>query len=114
MDLIDEHDGVRMSLDLLHDLLQALFEVAPIAGAGEQRTHIEGEHGGAFQNLRHLALDDLAGETFRDGGLADAGITDEERVVLLAPAQDLNGALDFRLTSDERIDPTFLRLLVEV
>ena len=96
MDLVDEHDGVRMRLDLLHHLLQALFEIAAIARAGEQRAHVEGEDGGAFQHLRHLALDDLAGKSLRDGGLADAGIADEERVVLLAAAQDLDGALDLR------------------
>ncbi len=31
-------------LDLLHHLLQALLEVAAIAGAGEQRAHVEREH----------------------------------------------------------------------
>ena len=66
------------------------------------------------QHLRHLALDDLAGKALRDGGLADAGIADEERVVLLAAAQDLDRALDLRLAADQRIDLAVLRLLVEV
>ena len=34
-----------MVLDLLHHLLQALLEIAAIARAGEQRTHVEREHG---------------------------------------------------------------------
>ena len=114
MDLVDEHDRVRMLLDLLHHLLQALFEIAAIARAGEKRAHVEGKDGGAFQHLRHLALHDLAGKSLRDGGLADAGIADEERVVLLAAAQDLDGALDLRLATDQRIDAAILRLLVEV
>ena len=103
-----------MLLDLLHHLLQALFEIAAIARAGKQRAHVEGEDGGAFQHLRHLALHDLAGESLRDGGLADAGIADEERVVLLAAAQDLDRALHLRLAADQRIDLAVLRLLVEV
>ena len=73
-------------LDLLHDGLQPLLEVAAIARAGEQRAHVEREDRGVLQNLRHLALDDLAGEAFGDGGLADAGVADEQRVVLLPAA----------------------------
>ena len=45
VDLVDEHDRVRVLLDLLDDLLQALLEIAAIARAGEQRAHVEREHG---------------------------------------------------------------------
>ncbi len=114
VDLVDEHDGVGMRLDFLHHLLQALLEIAAIAGAGEQRAHVEGEHRRVAQHLRHLALDDLAGEALRDGGLADAGIADEQRVVLLAAAQNLDRALHLHLAADQRIDLAVLRLLVEV
>ena len=34
------------------------------------------------ENFRHFALDDLAREAFGDGGLADARIADQQRVVL--------------------------------
>src|SRR5207253_8580383 len=37
-----------------------------------------------------------------------------ERVVLLPPAENLNGAVDFLLAADQRIDLAVLRLLVEV
>jgi hypothetical protein len=50
VDLVDEHDGVRVRLDLLHDLLEALLEVAAVAGAGEQGAHVEGEDGRAPEN----------------------------------------------------------------
>ena len=66
------------------------------------------------QHLRHLALDDLARETLGDRGLADAGIADEQRVVLLPAAQHLDRAADLGLAADQRIDPALLRLLVEV
>ena len=45
VDFVDEQDRVLVLLDLLHHLLQALFEVAAIARAGEQRAHVEREHG---------------------------------------------------------------------
>jgi len=59
-------------------------------------------------------MDDAARQTLRDSGLADAGIADEQRVVLLPPAQDLDGAVDLGLTADQRVDLAFARLLVEV
>ena len=114
MDLVDEHDGVRVRLDLLDHLLQALLEIAAVAGAGEQRAHVEREDGGVLEHLRHLARDDLAGQAFGDGGLADAGIADEQRVVLLPAAEDLDRALDLGLAADQRVDLAVLRLLVEV
>ena len=43
---------------------------------------------------------DLAGETFGDSCFADAGIANKQRVVLLPAAQNLNRALDLRITSN--------------
>ncbi len=57
---------------------------------------------------------DLAREALGDGRLADAGIADEQRVVLLAAAEDLDGALTSLLAADQGIDPALARLLVEV
>jgi hypothetical protein len=114
VDLVDEHDRVRVGLDLLHDLLEALLEVAAVAGAGEQRAHVEGEDRRVLENLRDLALYDLARETFRDGGLAHARIADEERIVLLAAAENLDRAVHFGDAADERVDLALFRLLVEV
>ena len=39
-----------------------------------------------LQALGHVALDDALGEALDDGGLADAGLADEHRVVLGAAA----------------------------
>ena len=47
VDLVDEHDRAGIGLDLLDHLLEALFEIAAIARAGEQRAHVEREHGRA-------------------------------------------------------------------
>ena len=96
------------------DLLQALLEIAAIARAGQQRAHVEREHGRVREHLGHLALDDLAGQALGDRGLADAGIADEQRVVLLPAAQHLDRALHLGLAADQRIDLAVLRLLVEV
>ncbi len=39
-----------------------------------------------------------------DGGLADAGLTDQDGVVLGAAGKDLNGATDFLVPADDRVD----------
>ncbi len=114
MDLIDEQDRTRIVLKLLDHLLEPLLEIAAIAGPGEQRTHVEGEHGRAFQHFRHFAVDNPAREAFGDRRLTDAGLADEQRVVLLPAAEHLDGAADLGVAPDQRIDLAFARLLVEV
>ena len=114
MDLVDEHDGAGIGLDLAHHRLEPLLEIAAIARAGEQRAHVELEDGGIGQHLRHVAHDDAAREALGDRRLADAGIADEERVVLLPPAQHLDGALDLGPAADQGIDAARAGLLVEV
>ena len=49
-----------------------------------------------------------------DRGLADAGLADEQRVVLAAAAQHLDHALELVLAADQRIDLAVARELVQV
>ena len=114
MDLVDEEDRLLVVLDLLHHLLQAFFEVATVARAGQQRPHVEREHRRLGEHLGHFAADDLARQTFGDRRLADARVADKQRVVLAAAAQHLDRALHFRFAADQRIDAPVARLLVEV
>ncbi len=83
-------------------------------GAGDQRAHVERVHGAVGQHLGHFVLDDHARQAFGDRGLADAGFTDVQRIVLATTAQDLDGALDLGLATDQRIDAPFHRLLVQI
>jgi hypothetical protein len=68
----------------------------------------------SFSTSGHVAFDDLARQALRDCGLAHAGITDIERIVLRPAAQDLHGAVDLGGTADQRVDLAAARLLVEV
>ena len=114
VDLVDEHDGARAGLDFLHHGLEALLEVTTVTGTGEKRAHVELVDRAVPQNLRHLVIDDLAGKAFGDGGLADTRVAHEQRIVLLATAQDLDGPAHLGLTPDQRIDLALASLLVEV
>ena len=57
-----------------------------------------------FHRVRHIAGNDAAGEALDDGGLADAGLADEHRVVLGAAGEHLQHAADLVVAADDRID----------
>ena len=52
----------------------------------------------------HVAVDDPAGDALGDGGLADAGLAHENRVVLRAARKDLQHAADLLVTPDDRVE----------
>src|SRR3546814_6586348 len=83
-------------------------------GARQQHAHVERIDDGLQEHLRNIALDDLAGQPFGDGRLADARIADIERIVLRAAAEDLDGALHLLAATDQRIDLSVAGLLVQI
>ena len=58
--------------------------------------------------------DDLLRQAFDDGGLADAGLADQDGVVLGAPAQHLLHPLQLVLAADERVELVFHRGLGQI
>ena len=104
MQFVDEHDD--LSCAVRHGLqyfLQTFFKLTAILGPGYQRSQVQGIQGFVLQTLRHVPRHDTAGQAFHDGGLAYTGFADEHRVVLLPAAQDLDGAADLVVTTDDRI-----------
>ena len=114
VDLVDEQDDVAAGLDLLEHLLQALLEVAAVAGTGDESAEVEGVELLVAQGVRNVVVDDPLGETLDDRGLADAGLTDEHRVVLRAPRQDLHDPLELVRSADHRVELVLTRHLREV
>ena len=115
MHLVDEEDDLALRrFDLRQHRLQALLELAAIFGAGDERAHVEREHLLVFQALRHVALDDAMGEPLDDRGLADAGLADQDGVVLGAARQDLDRAPDLLVAADHRVELAFCCRLGEV
>ncbi len=103
MQLVDEQNRVVRAAQFLDDLLEAFLKLAAVLGAGDERPDVEGEDALVQQCFRDVAADDAVGQALRDGRLADAGLSDEGRVVLSAAAQDLDHPLDFLLAADDRI-----------
>ena len=109
VDLVDEQDRVAVLLELLEHGLEPLLEVAAVLGARQQRAHVERIHLGLLEDLGHVLLRDAPRQALGDGGLADAGLADQQRVVLPPAAQHLDHALDLGFAADQRIDLALLR-----
>jgi hypothetical protein len=67
-----------------------------------------------LERVGHVAIGDAQREAFGDRGLADAGFADQDRVVLGAAGEDLDGAADFLVAADDRIELAVARRLRQV
>ena len=79
-----------------------------------RRPEIEPVNLRVLQILRHIAAHDLKRETLDQCGLADAGLADDDGVVLAAPAQDVDGLADLAMPTEDRVDLPRASLLGEV
>ena len=79
-----------------------------------KRGHVQRDHALAAQEVGHLVGHDELGQPLDDGGLAHAGLADEQRVVLLAAGEHLHDALDLARAADDRVQLAVARLLGQV
>src|SRR5207302_379101 len=78
--------------------------LAAVLRTRDERCEVERVDLLVLQQLRHLVRGDARGEAFDDGGLADAGLADQHRVVLRTPREDLHQALDLGLAADHGVE----------
>jgi hypothetical protein len=113
--LVDEQDDLPFrALNLVEHAFQPLLELAAIFGAGDQAAHVERHQRAVLQRIGHVAIGDAQREAFGDRGLADARFADQHRVVLGAAGEDLDGAADFLVATDDRIELAVARRLGQV
>ena len=115
VELVDEEDDLAVGvLDLLEDGLQAVLELATVLGAGDQRPEVESDDALVLERLGDVAVHDASREALDDGGLAHAGLANQDRVVLLAAGEDLDHAADIVVPADDRVELALAGLLGEV
>src|SRR5205823_5716522 len=113
--LVDEADDLSLGLlDLLEDRLQPLLELAAVLRTGDHGTEVECHHSLILQTFGDVAAYDSLGEPFDDGGLADARLADQHRIVLGAPAEHLDDAPDLVVASDDRVELAAPRQVGEI
>ena len=113
--LVDEQDDVALLLgQIVQHRLQALLELPAELGPGDQGRHVQRQQAPGLEALGDLAVDDALGQALDDGGLAHPGLADQDRVVLGAPLQDLDGAADLVVAPDHGVELALLGPLGEV
>ena len=114
VDLVNEQDDISSSLDFAQQALDPLLELAAELGARHQTGQIQQIDLLVLQADGHIALGNALGNTLGNGGLAHTGFADEAGVVLLAAAQDLDGAVDLAVAADDVIQLSFPGLAGQV
>ena len=102
--LVDKQDHVLGPAHFVHHGLDSFLELASVLGAGDHHRQIQNDQPPIVQQIGHLLVDDLLGQTFDDRGLAHARLAQQHRVVLRATAQDLDKSLDFILSADDGVE----------
>src|SRR4029453_7320397 len=115
VELVDEADDLARRLgDLLQHGLQAVLELAAVLRAGHQRADVERDQLLTLQPFGHVAGDDPLREALDDRGLADAGLADEDRVVLGAAREHLDDAANLLVAADDRVELAAAREIGEI
>jgi hypothetical protein len=91
-------------LDLLQHALEAVLELATVLGTGDERAHVKLHDLLVLDGRGHVARCDALCQALDDGGLADAGLADEDGVVLRAAAEHLDGAANLLHATDDRVE----------
>ncbi len=110
----EEHDFTLGIDDFLEHGLEAILELTAVLRAGDERAHVEGDDALLLEPFGHVAAHDALRQAFDDGGLADAGLADQDGIVLGASREHLDDATDFLVASDHRVELALAGELGEV
>ena len=101
---VDEGDDLAVgTFDFVKNSLEAFFEFATVLRARNHSGQIKSDQLLVLQRFGDVASDDSLSEAFDDGGLTDAGLTDQNRVVLGSTRQHLDHAADFAIATNHRV-----------
>ena len=104
VDLVEEEDHVPRALRLVDELLEALLELPAVLRSRDHARHVYRDDALRLHLLRHLAAVYRLREPLYDGGLAHAGLADENGVVLRAAREDLDDAPELLVASDDGVE----------
>jgi hypothetical protein len=80
-----------------------LRELATVFGTGDHQREVESNDLFVPQQFRHVPAGDLLRQTFGNGGLAHAGLTQENGVILRPAAKHLDDSLDLVAAADDGV-----------
>ena len=108
MQLIDEQNDLSIRLlDFVQHGFQTFLKFAPVFGTGNQCAHIQRENGLILQGLGNILLHNPLGQALGNGGFTNAGLTNEDRVILGLTGQNPHNISDLFVTADHRVHLLF-------
>ena len=114
MHFIDKKNDIAIRRDLINDALQTFLEFPTVFRTRDKGSHRQRNHALFLQHMRHDSLLDALGKPLSNRRLAHTRLTDEDWIVLRAPRQDLDHALNFLFPADDRIHFILRGHLVEI
>ena len=114
VNLVNKQDDIPLLLDLLNKSLDSALKLSSELRTCDQRGHVQQIDLLVFQVERHVTGCDAERDTLRNGGLADARLTDQAGIVLLSAGEDLNHARNLGITPDHAVHQAVFRTLAEI
>ena len=112
--LVDEHNRVLALHQFFHDGLQPFLELPAVLGSRHDQRKVQRQHALVREKARHFAVRDALRQAFDDRRLAHARLADQHWIILRAPAQNLNRALQLAFASHQRIELPVHRSLRQI
>ena len=103
---VDEKDDVFDFANFIHHGLDPLFELTPILSTRHHECQIKGHHFLVPKNFGNIASCNFLGQPFNNRGLTNTRFPNKHRVIFSPATENLNHALDFRSTPNNRIQLT--------
>ena len=114
MQFVNEQNNIFGAPNFVHHRFNAFFKLSAIFCAGNHQRQVQRDDTLGQQNFWHIALDDFLREAFDDGGFTNARFAEQNRIIFRATAENLDDALDFARTTDDRIHVALARDFCEV
>ncbi len=109
VELVNEKNHVGILADFVHNPLEPLLEIAPVARSGDDRSDVQRNEPAVLQGRGDFARGDADRDALHDGGFAHSGVSDEHRVVLFPSAENLYDPHNLVLTPHDRVKPVLAR-----
>eukprot|EP00906_Rhabdomonas_costata_P004958 RCo007437 len=106
--LVNEQNGVVALHGIPDDTLETLFELPAELRPGHQPREVQREDLLVLDRVRYFSLDNLLRQSFHNSSLADAGFTDQHRVILGSSSKDLKAPLNGILTTNHWVQLAIL------
>ena len=106
VNFINDENDVALTADFFNEALHAAFKLTAKLGACHKGCKVQQENLLILQLNGNTALSDALGKPLGNGRFANARLTDETGIVLLAAIENLNDTLQLFLTADHGIELT--------